>query len=125
MAKVILVVDDSATLRASAEYVLRAAGYRVIVAEDGMDGLKKLDELSRKNETVNMIITDVNMPNMDGIQFTRMVKSGPHSKAPVLILTTESQASKKMEGKAAGAAGWLVKPFEPDQLVTVVKKLAL
>ncbi len=124
MKKYILVVDDSLTIRSSVEYVLKQAGYNVASAVDGADGLTKLNGITSSGEGVSMIISDVNMPNMDGITFTKSVKSGSFKSIPVLILTTETQEVRKQEGKAAGAAGWLVKPFQPEQLVTVVKKLA-
>ncbi len=124
MKKYILVVDDSVTIRSSVEYVLKQAGYNVALAVDGSDGLVKLNGIASSGEGVSMIISDVNMPNMDGITFTRSVKSSSFRAIPVLILTTESQDTRKQEGKAAGAAGWLVKPFQPEQLVAVVKKLA-
>ncbi|KAA3661254.1 MAG: response regulator [Calditrichaeota bacterium] len=124
MAKKILVVDDSATTRSSVQYILSQAGYNVALANDGSDGLRKIDEVVKGGDSLSMIITDINMPVMDGIRFTQSVKSGPHKSVPVLVLTTESQDSKKQQGRQAGAAGWLVKPFQPDQLVTVVRKLA-
>ncbi len=124
MAKYVLVVDDSVTIRSSVEYVLKQAGFNVCLANDGQDGIAKLKGIAGSGDSVGMIITDVNMPNMDGITFTKHVKSGPFRSTPVLILTTESQDARKQQGKAAGAAGWLVKPFQPNQLVTVVKKLA-
>lgn len=124
MKKYILVVDDSVTIRSSVEYVLKQAGFNVALAVDGSDGLTKLDGIASNGEGVSMIISDVNMPNMDGITFTKSVKSGRFNSVPVLILTTETQEARKQEGKAAGAAGWLVKPFQPEQLIAVVKKLA-
>lgn len=124
MAKKILVVDDSATTRSSVQYILSQAGYSVALANDGSDGLRKIEEVVRAGDALSMIITDINMPVMDGIRFTREVKTGPHKRTPVLVLTTESQNSKKQQGREAGAAGWLVKPFQPDQLVAVVRKLA-
>lgn len=122
MSKTILIVDDSATLRASVNFVLTDAGYSVIQAKNGEEGLLKLDENKRSGEKVDMIISDINMPVMDGISFIKEVKKGEFRFVPILILTTESENSKKMEGKAAGASGWLVKPFKPEQLVWVVKK---
>jgi two-component system chemotaxis response regulator CheY len=122
MSKTILIVDDSATLRASVNFVLTDAGYNVIQAKNGEEGLLKLDESKRSGEKVDMIISDINMPVMDGISFIKEVKKGEFRFVPILILTTESENSKKMEGKAAGASGWLVKPFKPEQLVWVVKK---
>ncbi len=122
MNKTILIVDDSATLRASVNFVLTDAGYSVIQAKNGEEGLAKLLENKRAGEKVDMIISDINMPVMDGISFIKEVKKGEFRFIPILILTTESENSKKMEGKAAGASGWLVKPFKPEQLVWVVKK---
>ncbi|MCL6471584.1 MAG: response regulator [Firmicutes bacterium] len=123
MSKSVLIVDDSATLRASVKFTLSEAGYSVQEAVNGKDGLQKLQELQTKGDQVSLIISDINMPEMDGIAFIREVKRNLSFKfIPVLILTTESQESKKMEGKAAGAAGWLVKPFSNDQLIDVVKK---
>ncbi len=124
MGKVILVVDDSATTRSSVEFVLKQAGYEVALANDGSDGLSKLEQLASSGDQVSMIITDVNMPVMDGITFTRNVKQGRFKDTPVLVLTTESQDTKKQEGRSAGASGWLVKPFQPEQILEVVKKLA-
>ncbi|HPA56488.1 MAG TPA: response regulator [bacterium] len=122
MSKTILIVDDSATLRASVNFVLTDAGYNVLQAKNGEEGLAKLLENKRTGEKVDMIISDINMPVMDGITFIKEVKKGDFRFIPILILTTESENSKKMEGKAAGASGWLVKPFKPEQLVWVVKK---
>ena len=122
MSKTILIVDDSATLRASVNFVLTDAGYEVLQAKDGKDGLEKLEECKRSGRKISMIISDINMPEMDGITFIREVKKGDFRFVPILILTTESENAKKMEGKAAGASGWLVKPFKPEQLLWVVKK---
>ena len=122
MSKTILIVDDSATLRASVNFVLTDAGYEVIQAKDGQEGLEKLEECKRSERKINMIISDINMPVMDGISFIKDVKKGDFRFVPILILTTESENAKKMEGKAAGASGWLVKPFKPEQLLWVVKK---
>ncbi|SDC87226.1 MULTISPECIES: response regulator [unclassified Candidatus Frackibacter] len=123
MGKRILVVDDSRTIRSSVKYTLEKEGYEVILAKDGKDGLAKLEENSSMSERPKMIITDVNMPNMDGITFVQEVKKSSKFKfIPALILTTESQASMKEKGKKAGAAGWLVKPFKPEQLLKVAKK---
>jgi two-component system chemotaxis response regulator CheY len=122
MSKTILIVDDSATLRASVNFVLTDAGYEVIQAKDGQEGIEKLEECKRSERKINMIISDINMPVMDGITFIKDVKKGDFRFVPILILTTESENAKKMEGKAAGASGWLVKPFKPEQLLWVVKK---
>jgi two-component system chemotaxis response regulator CheY len=123
MSSVILIVDDSATIRASVKATLDQEGYEVHQAMNGQAGLDSLKQLSSAGTKVNMIISDVNMPVMDGITFIKNVKQDPtHKFIPVLILTTESQDSKKSEGKDAGAAGWLVKPFDPATLIGVVKK---
>jgi len=118
----ILIVDDSSTLRASVEFTLSQAGFHVLQAEDGQAGLAVLKQNEGKEAEIGMIITDVNMPNMDGMTFIREVKKTSFRFVPILVLTTESQDSKKMEGKAAGASGWLVKPFKPEQLTAVISK---
>lgn len=123
MEKFILVVDDSTTLRASVQFALTAEGYKVAEAKDGKDGLTVLQNIRSQGDQVSMIISDINMPNMDGITFIREVKKTPFKFTPILVLTTESQETKKMEGKDAGATGWLVKPFKSAQLLQVVKKL--
>ncbi len=123
MSRNVLIVDDSATLRASVKFSLTEADYNVEEAVNGKDGLQKLQELQSKGNQVSLIISDINMPEMDGITFVKEIKKNAALKfIPILILTTESQDSKKMEGKDAGAAGWLVKPFSNDQLIDVVKK---
>jgi two-component system, chemotaxis family, chemotaxis protein CheY len=120
VAKRILTVDDSASVRQAVRLTLIGAGYEVIEAVDGRDGLNKL-----KGANVNLILTDLNMPNLDGLGFIRAVRCDPtHRFTPIVFLTTESQDSKKLEAKAAGATGWIVKPFTPDQLVAVVRKVA-
>jgi two-component system, chemotaxis family, chemotaxis protein CheY len=116
----VLIVDDSTTLRTSVAFTLSAAGYEVVSAVDGKDGLQKLGAVDKNR--LGMIITDINMPNMDGISFIHEVKKTAFRFVPILVLTTESQESRKMEGKTAGASGWLVKPFKPDQLLAVVSK---
>ena len=119
MAKTILIVDDSNTARASVEYTLKKGSYEVLSADDGTTGLDVLG----KSPTVDMIITDLNMPKMDGIEFIKNVRKFDQYKyTPILMLTTESQDEKKMEGKAAGASGWLAKPFNPNQILDVVKR---
>lgn len=122
MNRTIVIVDDSATLRASVNFVLTDAGFDIIQAKNGEEGLEKLEESKRLGIKIDMIISDINMPIMDGITFIKEVKKGDFRFVPILILTTESENAKKMEGKAAGASGWLVKPFKPEQLVWVVKK---
>ena len=120
MSKRILAVDDSASVRQLQGAVLTAAGYEVVQAVDGKDALAQLEKT-----TVNLILTDLNMPNLDGIGLIKAVRGGkpPHKTVPIIMLTTESQETRKQEGRAAGATGWIVKPFAPDQLVGVVKKV--
>jgi len=119
MAKIIMTVDDSTSVRQMVGFTLSQKGYEVVEGVDGQDALKKLDSTE-----VNMLITDLNMPNMDGIELIRQVRAKPKFKfIPIIMLTTESQASKKQEGKSAGATGWIVKPFKPEQLLAVVKKV--
>ena len=121
MAKTILIVDDSASLRQVVNIALASAGYEVIEAVDGVDALTKLD--GRK---IHLIISDVNMPNMDGITFLKAVKQMAGYKfTPVIMLTTEAGEDKKREGQAAGAKAWVVKPFQPAQMLTAVSKLIL
>ncbi len=120
MKKRILIVDDSASIRAATEFTLQAAGYDVSQAEDGKAGLEVLASLP--SEELGMIITDINMPEMDGITFIKEIKKTEHKFVPILVLTTEAQDDKKQEGQDAGASGWLVKPFKSEQLVGVVKK---
>lgn len=120
--KRILIVDDSPTLRASLRLYLESVGYDVIEAEDGVDGLQKLNRLKQKNSRVSLIISDIIMPRMDGIAFVKEVKKTTFCYTPIIILTTERDETKKQEGKEAGAAGWLVKPFKPQQLLWVIRK---
>lgn len=120
MAKRILVVDDSAAIRQSITYVLQQGGYEVIEAKDGQDGLDTLTTI----EPPDLIITDVNMPNLDGIGFIRRIREQIKFKfLPIVVLTTESQGDKMNEGKEAGATAWIVKPFNADKLLAVVKKV--
>ena len=121
MAKSVLVVDDSSSVRQVVGIALKSAGYDVIEASDGKDALGKLN-----GQTVHLIISDVNMPNMDGITFVKEVKKLANYKfTPIIMLTTESQESKKAEGQAAGAKAWVVKPFQPAQMLAAVSKLIL
>jgi two-component system chemotaxis response regulator CheY len=121
MAKTIMVVDDSASLRQVVKIALSGAGYDVLEAADGKDALGKLT-----GQKVHLIISDVNMPNMDGITFVKEAKKLPAYKfTPIIMLTTESQESKKLEGQAAGAKAWVVKPFQPEQMLAAVSKLVL
>jgi two-component system, chemotaxis family, chemotaxis protein CheY len=117
--KKILAVDDSASVRQMVNFTLRSAGYDVIDAVDGKDGLAKAGK-----DKFDMIITDLNMPNLDGIQLiTELRKLPGYSFVPILMLTTESQAEKKDAGRKAGATGWIVKPFNAEQLTSVIRKL--
>lgn len=119
MAKKIMTVDDSSSVRQMVGLTLKDAGYDVVEGVDGVDALNKL-----KATPTDMIITDLNMPNMDGIQLIKELRALPQFKfTPIIMLTTESQASRKQEGKSAGATGWIVKPFKPDQLIGVIKKV--
>ena len=121
MAKTILIVDDSASLRQVVSIALKGAGYDTIEACDGRDALSKMG-----GEKIHLIISDVNMPNMDGITFLKEVKKHPAYKfTPVIMLTTESQEGKKSEGQAAGAKAWVLKPFQPQQMLGAVAKLVL
>lgn len=119
MSKSILAVDDSATMRHTIATTLEKEGYSVVLANDGLDALDKL-----KGSRFQVIITDINMPNMDGISLIREIRREPsHRFTPIIVLTTESQVDKKDAGRSAGATGWIVKPFKPDQLVAVIKKV--
>ena len=122
MAKTILIVDDSSSLRTIVKLALVRAGYEVLEAGDGLQGLAALDKAAK----VHLIVSDVNMPNMDGIAFVTQVKQHPrHKFTPVIMLTTEGQDAKKEQGRAAGAKAWIVKPFNPPQLLDAVSKLIL
>ncbi len=119
MSKTILAVDDSPSIRNMVAFTLKSAGYEVVEAVDGQDGLEKA-----KAKRVNLILTDQNMPRMDGLTLVKNLRSLPDYKtAPILILTTESSDDMKSKGRAAGATGWLVKPFDPPRLLEVVKKV--
>jgi len=121
MAKTILIVDDSPSIRQVVTIALKSAGYNVIEAFDGVDALSKLTGVK-----IHLIITDVNMPNMDGITFVQEAKKLPAYKfTPMMMLTTEAGADKKQQGKAAGAKAWLTKPFQPPTLMAAVAKLVL
>jgi two-component system chemotaxis response regulator CheY len=117
MSKRILIVDDSVTVLQVLKLTLTNAGYEVLEAGDGQDALGKLN-----GEKVDMMITDLNMPKLDGIGLIKEVRKRPDYRfVPIVMLTTESAGDKKVEGKAAGASGWIVKPFKPEQLLKVVK----
>lgn len=119
MAKKILVVDDSAVIRQVEETVLRNAGYEVVSANGGQEALGRLAATS-----VALILTDLNMPGVDGVSLIKQVRSaGNHRLTPIVMITTESKDTKKQEGKAAGATAWVVKPFTPEQLLGVVKRI--
>ena len=119
MSKQILVVDDSPSMREVIKMTLADKGFSVQLAADGKDALAVIE-----NNTFDLIISDLNMPNMNGIEMTKAVRaSGSHRFTPILMLTTESENSKKMEGKEAGVRAWLVKPFKPDILLTAINRL--
>lgn len=119
MAKTILIVDDSSTLRQVVKIALSGAGYEVLEACDGKDALSKLS-----GQKIHLIISDVNMPNMDGITFVQEAKKLPAYKfTPIIMLTTEAGEAKKKAGQAAGAKAWVVKPFQPQQMLDAVAKL--
>ena len=121
MPKKILLVDDSASVRTVAGIALRGAGYEVLEAANGQEGLGKLS-----GDKIHLIISDVNMPVMDGIAFLKEVKRHPSYKfTPVIMLTTEAGEDKKQEGRAAGAKAWIVKPFQPQIMLDAVSKLIL
>lgn len=118
MPATILAVDDSASIRQMVRFTLAEAGYDVVEATDGEDAAAKL------TSTVRLVITDLNMPRLDGIGLIRRIRAGSACRfAPIIVLTTESQDAKKKEARAAGATGWIVKPFQASQLVAVVKKV--
>lgn len=119
MAKTILTVDDSASIRQMVSFTLKSAGYTVIEASDGQEGLDKA-----KANPINLILTDQNMPKMDGLTLIKTLRGLPqHRATPILMLTTESSDAMKSQGRSAGATGWLVKPFDPAKLLEVVKKV--
>ncbi len=119
MAKTILIVDDSESIREVVSFTLENEGYNVLVAIDGKDALKFLD-----GTQIDLIITDLHMPNMDGIGLIKEVRTmADYQHIPILFLTTESQAAKKMEAKEAGATGWIIKPFVPAKLIAALKKV--
>ncbi len=121
MAKTILIVDDSASLRQVVAIALKGAGYNVLEGSDGSDGLSKLD-----GTKVHLIISDVNMPGMDGLTMVTEIKKMPNYKfTPIIMLTTEAGADLKEKGKAAGVKAWVVKPFKPDQMLNAVSKLIM
>lgn len=119
MAKTILAVDDSASIRQMVSFTLKGAGYEVVEAVDGQDALDKAS-----SHNVSLILTDVNMPRMDGLALVKSLRGLPRYRtAPILMLTTESSDVMKAQGRAAGATGWLVKPFDPTRLLDVVARV--
>ena len=120
MAKTVLIVDDSSSLRTVVKMALLRAGYEVLEGVDGRDGLAQLDKAAK----VHLIVSDVNMPNMDGLELTRQLRALPSfARTPIILLTTESDPAKKILGRAAGATGWIVKPFSQEQLLAIVAKV--
>jgi two-component system chemotaxis response regulator CheY len=119
MGKVVLTVDDSASIRQMVSFTLKSAGYEVVEAADGEEGLTKA-----KGRTVDLVLTDQNMPKMDGLTLIKSLRGLPQYRStPILMLTTESSEAMKSAGRSAGATGWLVKPFDPSRLLEVVKKV--
>jgi two-component system chemotaxis response regulator CheY len=119
MAKMVLTVDDSKSIREMVAFTLKSAGYDVVEAVDGEDGLNKA-----KSQSVQLVLTDQNMPKMDGLTLIKTLRTLPnYTGTPILMLTTESGDAMKAQGKAVGATGWLVKPFNPEKLLEVVKKV--
>jgi two-component system, chemotaxis family, chemotaxis protein CheY len=119
MGKTVMTVDDSASIRQMVSFTLKGAGYDVVEAVDGRDALSKAN-----GKPIHMVITDLNMPNLGGIDLIRELrKQAAYKFIPIVMLTTESQDAKKQEGKAAGATGWIVKPFKAEQLLSVIKKV--
>ncbi len=119
MAKTILIADDSVSIRTLVNATLEGAGYEVIITSDGQEALDQLD-----GKQIDLVLTDLNMPKIDGTELVRRIRTiEQYQFIPVLLLTTESQASKKMEAKEAGATGWIVKPFMESKLLDVIKKV--
>lgn len=120
MSHTVLTVDDSRTMRDMLRLALQEAGFRVVQAIDGIDGLAVLER-----ERPDVIITDINMPNLDGFGFIERVREGAaHRATPILVLTTESDGEKKERARSAGATGWIVKPFNPEKLVAAIRRVA-
>ncbi len=119
MASVILAVDDSASMRQMVNFTLKGAGYEVVQAADGVEALEYA-----RGHSVDLVLTDVNMPRMDGITLVRELRTLPSYRyTPMLVLTTESSQEKKSQGKQAGATGWIVKPFNPEQLLATIARV--
>jgi two-component system chemotaxis response regulator CheY len=120
MQRTILTVDDSATVRQMVSFTLKSAGYEVMEAKDGQDALTRLNA----PVSLSMVLTDLNMPVMDGIALIQRLRVHPtHKYVPIVVLTTESEQAKKQAARSAGATAWIVKPFRPEQLLAVVKKV--
>lgn len=116
----ILAVDDSPSMRQMVEFTLRGAGYDVVMAEDGVDALN----VAKETGSVDLVLTDINMPNKNGIELLKDLRQLPNYKfTPMLVLTTESSTEMKMQGKDAGATGWIVKPFNPDKLLAMIGRV--
>lgn len=119
MSKTILTVDDSPSIRQMVSFTLKQAGFQVVEAEDGQKGLQVAQQ-----HNIDLVLTDLNMPNMDGLELISKLRQLPTFKfTPILMLTTESDDTKKMAGKQAGATGWIVKPFNPEQLLKVIERV--
>lgn len=119
MTKIILAVDDSVSIRKMVNFTLKSAGYEVVEASDGQEGLDKA-----KTQNFDLVLTDQNMPRMDGLSLIKSLRTLPdYAKVPILMLTTESSDAMKAQGRAAGATGWMVKPFDPEKLIQVVRKV--
>jgi len=121
MDKYIMVIDDSATIRASVEMTIKPMGYPIEHAENGIDALDKIKSIKSSGNDVAICVCDINMPQMDGITFIKEFRKNDKY-TPVIVLTTEAEEGKIEEGKAVGASGWLVKPFRPEQLYSVVER---
>jgi len=118
MAEKILIVDDSVSMRQMAQIVLKQNGYEIVQAQDGKEAL------STFNEEIDVVVTDLNMPNLDGIELIKSIRGGSvNTRVPIIMLTTESEETKKQEGKKAGATAWLTKPFNKDALLKVLHKV--
>ncbi len=119
MSKHVLIVDDSTSVRQMVEATLKSAGYAVTAAKDGLEALNIC-----KTRSFDFILTDQNMPNMDGLTFIKSTRALPaHSRTPIVVLTTEASDAMKAQGRAAGATGWMVKPFDPTKLLEIAKKV--
>lgn len=119
MAKIVLAIDDSLTVRELVSFVLKNAGYSVILAQDGVEGLEQLSRCAP-----DVVITDINMPRLDGFGFIERARAEAKCAAPILVLTTEADAEKKARARTAGATGWIVKPFNPTQLIEAVRRVS-